>query len=60
MAAGRRSSITLARSAAMPPKYDGAGVAISTSAMAISEKHQPGDAGRDQHVIHVVDVEAET
>ncbi len=31
----------LACSAAMPPKYDGAGVAMSTSAMAMSEKQSP-------------------
>ena len=41
IAAGSRSSISLARSTAMPPRYDGAGVAVSTSAKAITEKQSP-------------------
>jgi len=40
-ASGSRSSMIRARSAASPPRYDGAGVAISTSARAIKEKISP-------------------
>jgi hypothetical protein len=37
IAAGKCSSINFARSAAIPLKYDGAGVAVSTSASAQTE-----------------------
>ena len=33
--------MSFARSAAMPPRYDGAGVAVHTNTNAITEKHRP-------------------
>jgi hypothetical protein len=40
----RRSSISRARSAAMPPRYDGTGVAVSTS-KGDHREAKPGNAG---------------
>jgi hypothetical protein len=44
IAAGNRSSRIFLRSAAIPPRYDGTGVAVSTSTNAITEKQTPATA----------------
>ena len=44
IASGSRSSSKRARSAAIPPRYDGTGVVVSTSRKAITEKQIPATA----------------
>ncbi len=59
IASGMRSSSRRARSAAMPPRYVGTGVAVSTSTNAMAEKQTPAVAADMKHVVHVGDVESE-